>query len=327
MSGSIFAVGSGEPGTHAGVLATVQADRESLDVIDQLDTGEVTYLAVRPGGGIVYATIETAGGSQLLTLAVDGLFGLRILNAVACGPGPTSHVMVTANLQFIVVAGYGSSSITTFACDSDGVARGESDTLVFEGEGPNRDRQTQSHPHQVVEYEGDLLVPDLGSDRLLRVSIDDTGSLALLESWEVPAGSGPRHVLPHKHLLLLVAELSGELLWSEDPRVGWRVEPSCVTRMPPPAPSAIISRGPDSVLLANRGPGVISIWDTSQAVPRLIEDIDSGPSWPRDMEDSEDLIVVANSRDSQLCGLDADGGEILWRTKWDHPTSVVNLDS
>lgn len=64
------------------------------------------------------------------------------------------------------------------------------------GTGPNKDRQSSSHPHQVVliEEHGELLVPDLGADKVWRLKKTPQG-------WKIEGhiqyelGSGPRHVI------------------------------------------------------------------------------------------------------------------------------------
>ena len=61
---------------------------------------------------------------------------------------------------------------------------------------PNPDRQDTPHPHQIIEGpDGEIIVPDLGNDRvwiLHRDSKEETG-LKIVGYYQAPAGSGPRH--------------------------------------------------------------------------------------------------------------------------------------
>ncbi len=64
--------------------------------------------------------------------------------------------------------------------------------LVHTGRGPDPDRQQCGHPHCVTQIPGssDVVIPDLGTDRLFVCSKD----LELRYTVSMPAGSGPRHI-------------------------------------------------------------------------------------------------------------------------------------
>ena len=71
-------------------------------------------------------------------------------------------------------------------------------SIQLHGSGPSK-RQQHSHPHQVVvhqEYQ-ELLVPDLGSDKVHRLKRNDNGSWQLIGQVEFEPGGGPRHVAFH----------------------------------------------------------------------------------------------------------------------------------
>lgn len=80
--------------------------------------------------------------------------------------------------------------------------------LKFSGSGPCKERQESSHPHQVYlvsdpSHRGDqnatkeVLVPDLGSDQIHRLSKDSSGKWAVVDSilFSKYPGGGPRHVI------------------------------------------------------------------------------------------------------------------------------------
>lgn len=80
--------------------------------------------------------------------------------------------------------------------------------LKFEGTGPRTDRQEASHPHEAYDNGDEVLIPDLGADKTLRISKGSNG-WEVKDSIDYPAGSGPRHVLVYSEGLL--AEIRAEL--------------------------------------------------------------------------------------------------------------------
>ena len=71
-------------------------------------------------------------------------------------------------------------------------------TCKFPGTGPHAERQEGSHPHQVYAHPNgqELLVPDLGSDKVWRLGRDAEGvAWEIKDVINVEAGHGPRHVV------------------------------------------------------------------------------------------------------------------------------------
>lgn len=66
-------------------------------------------------------------------------------------------------------------------------------TTQLVGKGPNKERQESSHAHHVYLNEEELLVADLGGDRVNRFGKVD-GRWKPSGHIQFPAGSGPRHV-------------------------------------------------------------------------------------------------------------------------------------
>lgn len=72
-------------------------------------------------------------------------------------------------------------------------------TITLSGSGPNQERQLSPHTHQVIyidEY-NEILVPDLGGDRVYRLKKDAKGTWSIAGHIDHEAGSGPRHVAVH----------------------------------------------------------------------------------------------------------------------------------
>lgn len=80
------------------------------------------------------------------------------------------------------------------------------------------DRQEASHAHQVIlvpELDNELFVPDLGADKVWRLTKSSGGAKqgqwAIKGSVECPQGSGPRHTVYKDGILYTLLELTSEL--------------------------------------------------------------------------------------------------------------------
>lgn len=120
-------------------------------------------------------------------------------------------------------------SVTSFPVGDDGVTLGDpTPILQLEGSGPNPDRQTSPHPHNVVEYGDEVLIPDLacppscfvirhpdrfmqGSDKVWRLIKGSSGGYEVAASVDMVPGSGPRHAVAEDGLLYVVHELDNTL--------------------------------------------------------------------------------------------------------------------
>lgn len=73
---------------------------------------------------------------------------------------------------------------------------GPSATIKLSGSGPNADRQEAAHAHQVIFHpqRAELLVPDLGADKVWRLLKGDDGLWEIRGHVAYPPGAGPRHV-------------------------------------------------------------------------------------------------------------------------------------
>ena len=88
--------------------------------------------------------------------------------------------------------------------------------LPFEAGRPGRDpsRQEASHPHQIVfnplnTIEKELLVPDLGSDKVWQLTKGSDGHWAIRGFISAEIGGGPRHVATHGIVDIMMNRLTG----------------------------------------------------------------------------------------------------------------------
>jgi 6-phosphogluconolactonase (cycloisomerase 2 family) len=84
--------------------------------------------------------------------------------------------------------------------------------MPFEHVGRNKARQSSSHPHQIIfnplnQTEKELLVPDLGADKVWRLTKRGDGGWAICGHIDFEAGGGPRHVAARGLSFTLTSEI------------------------------------------------------------------------------------------------------------------------
>lgn len=177
-----------------------------------------TYLA--EGFGKLYALRSLQEGSYLCVYTMPQTLSEVMtpddLENIGEFPTPGQHSChITLLEKQAVLSDYTSGTLSLFNLDDDGVPEGEPELIRFEGCGPDQTRQTSSHVHSSwISPDGNsLVVVDLGSDRIYRYSIID-GRLETKcpESFDLPAGCGPRHCAFKDEILYVATELSDEVL-------------------------------------------------------------------------------------------------------------------
>ena len=155
-------------------------------------------------GGMVYAVGETwiAGQGPVYAFSFDSQAkSISPVNDIAVpGTGPTHlcvHVHPKGNS--LVVACYGSGNLVSITLEKDGRLGKVVSNIQHSGSGPNPSRQKEPHPHgaYVVPGTSQILIPDLGIDKVMMYEIDPATSQLKPSKQaflEMPAGSGPRHL-------------------------------------------------------------------------------------------------------------------------------------
>ena len=86
---------------------------------------------------------------------------------------------------------FGSPNASFIATDPEDPARflRDSPAVSFPvGDGP-------SNPHQSLEFNGEIFVPDLGADKIWRIVADgEPGNFKVQGQIDVAPGNGPRHI-------------------------------------------------------------------------------------------------------------------------------------
>ncbi|EUC66213.1 lactonase, 7-bladed beta-propeller, partial [Rhizoctonia solani AG-3 Rhs1AP] len=214
-------------GGYATTIATLLFNpaSSSLSNIATTSAGfNPSWIATHPTNkSVVYATQEVTPGS-IFSFVVQQSGQLTKVASVATGGGGPAHAIITSNGQEAVAmnAHFG----TPYP------------TIAFNGTGPNPSRQESSHPHQVIEYGNEYLVPDLGADKIWRLTKSSSGALQNSGYIQQPAGSGPRHVVTKGTTLYTLHELSSTLTQQTIPPLGSTTQPSIAASVSIVAPGS-----------------------------------------------------------------------------------------
>lgn len=255
------------------------------------------FLATHPHLPVFYAVSEAEGG------AVTAFrIGSEEGHTVATGGSSPCHLAVHPAGDRLAVANYAGGSVSLISLDEHGMPTGSPMLHQFSGSGPDPERQEAPHAH-FVQFAGDeLLVVDLGSDRIHRLDLDGK----VLGGIEFPAGSGPRHLaFGHGDHRFVAFELDGTIggyratgdgTWREANRVP--ASRTGVTNFPS---HIATSAAGDLVYIANRGPDTISAFAVAaDASLTMVDEVPTGGQWPRHFAIDGDQLYVANQNSANV---------------------------
>lgn len=170
-----------------------------------------SWIQLSPDSKALFATQEQADGA-IVSFSVQADGSLKQVSKASSGGADPAALAVLSSGKEVVVADYSSGGILSFPIEADGVTLGDpAPILVLQGSGPVPGRQDSPHPHQVVEHGDEILIPDLGSDKVWRLTHSADGGYKIAGSVDQAPGSGPRHVVPHDGNLYVLHELDNAL--------------------------------------------------------------------------------------------------------------------
>ncbi|MEV4681964.1 lactonase family protein [Streptomyces kurssanovii] len=280
-----------------------------------------SYLAVghRERGPVLYCVSETAQGA-VAGFDVSGPVPRPLGEPVPTGAADPTHLTVCQD--HLVTADYGSGSVTVLPLAADGTPLAPSGVLRHEGSGPDAERQSAPHAHQVVRDPsgGWVLSVDLGTDSVRVCSLDPgTGQLTLHSVMGLPPGTGPRHLVLHPrggHAYVLGELRPTVTVCRWDPATGVLRPIAECPLFPdgagvPVQPSApVVSRDGRHLWAAVRGTDTIVVLSLDEAgeVARVVTSVPCGGRWPRDLalHPSGAHLYAANERSGDVTWFDVD---------------------
>jgi 6-phosphogluconolactonase len=211
-------------------------DRPALAV----EIGVPEFLALHPSGKVLYAAckLESGEGGVAAFEISDDKRKLQKLNEEPTGGGAACHVAVDRLGRCLFSAQYGGGSVSAFPLSADGRLLPRTALIRHTGSGPNEARQEGPHPHWVGADPTNrfLLVPDLGSDKVVIYQLDAAKcELKPHGHGRCPPGSGPRHLVfhPNGRFAYVVNELTiAVTAFRYDPQSGSLEEIQTIASLP-----------------------------------------------------------------------------------------------
>lgn len=303
------------------IAASVDADTGALTETGAVEAvADPSYLALGTADGrpVLYAVSETPQGG-VAAFDVAGPAPRPLGAPVPAGGASPTHLAVAGGL--LLTANYGSGSVGVLPVLQDGAPGPATTVLQHKGEGPDRDRQTGPHAHQVLADPSGrwALAVDLGTDSVHISALDPAGTLTPHGEAALRPGSGPRHLAfhpagAHAYVLNELAPTLTVCRW--DAATGVLEPLSEVPLLPdgadgPAYPSEVVVapdgrrlwaavRGHDSIVL-------ISL-DESGEHAEPVTAVPCGGHWPRDLalDPAGRRLYAANERSGDVTWFDID---------------------
>ncbi len=188
--------------------------------VSRIATSNPSFLAVSPDERYVYAVAENAPsggkGGEVVAYRFNKYNGsLSFINRELSGGDHPCHVETDHTGRWVFVSNYSSGTLSVYHVNREG-SLGSPFTVRHSGAGPNPQRQKGPHVHgaRVSPDNRQLLVTDLGTDRIMLYDLDTVaGKLSPSEQAFAPAtpGSGPRLLTfhPRERVVYVIEELTG----------------------------------------------------------------------------------------------------------------------
>ncbi|GAA1809795.1 lactonase family protein [Agromyces neolithicus] len=275
------------------------------------------YLAISPATGVLGIVHELADG-LVSTWTIEGDTVAPFGRPGATGSADPCHLAFAESGDLLFAANYSGGRLSVHPV-GPGVVADAALTVDFTGTGPNASRQLSPHPHQAVvdSARGQLLVPDLGADRVRLLDLalvpaaldhDDATDIVL------HAGAGPRHLVVTGDLAVTANELdrtaslldlaeAREIAWFP---IGDDLEPRGL------GCSAIRLTRSGVVLIGDRDADALRALrlDTEARTLELVATVPTGGRHPRDLQVTHDerFALVADQASDSITVITLEGG-------------------
>jgi len=189
---------------HTGMSSTPQ-----LEIVQN----NPSYITLSANKQCLYAVEEVSTGGMVYSYFCNNGTWQRTGSADSGGIGPC-HVMLDEKHNVLAVANYMDGTVSFYSLGTDGALLAEKQTILLTGQGTDSVRQEGPHAHQCVCYGNQVLVCDLGTDKVRTFRRDTKNQFQegkpLLQTC---SGAGPRHLVmtSDQKMLYLICELSNTL--------------------------------------------------------------------------------------------------------------------
>ncbi|KAF8325283.1 Lactonase, 7-bladed beta-propeller-domain-containing protein [Cantharellus anzutake] len=203
----------------------------SISLVGQSAYAQAGWVELHPNNAsILFSAIHTEPG-YVASYLIDSNGLLKQFSNTSSSGNDPPHLLVMQTGREVVVPNYGSGNVQShYLAEDELTFIGSSNVVTLQGSGPNPTRQGAPHPHQAVKYENEVLVPDLGSDKVWRLT--KSGTNWLISGFiQQPFGTGPRHIVPFGDNLYTLHELSSTLTAQTIPPLGSSTPPQLLANL------------------------------------------------------------------------------------------------
>ncbi|EJD08471.1 putative isomerase YbhE [Fomitiporia mediterranea MF3/22] len=185
------------------------SDNNALSLAGQSETGgNPSWISLHPtNSSILYAVNENSPGAlQSFVIDSEGTLSPQVSTVASGGDSPAFTVPLSTGQVAIMNYNTGNGMIIPTTSDPLHFDTSSAGLIAFPA--------PVSHPHMAVEHGDEVLVPDLGADkiwRLVKQSPDTPGQWKIQGLIEQPSGSGPRHIALADGYLYTLHELASTL--------------------------------------------------------------------------------------------------------------------
>jgi len=256
------------PTTHRILVASYTPNITTLEFDPA--AGTLTDIAQSPAGtnpswiaahptdkSLILATNEVTDGKvHLFKLQPDGK--LKLLESMGSAGEDPAHLAVLEDE--VIVGNYSSGTVLAIPFSTTAPHFLSSNPPIqLTGTGPNIERQSSSHPHQIYPISSsEVLVPDLGADRIVRLARKAQGEWAEAGDVKSNPGTGPRHIQLHNGVLYVLEELKNKLTAHVYPPASTSSTIATLPALPSPTPAQTLAApdlGPNSITPTNATDG------------------------------------------------------------------------
>ncbi len=166
-----------------------------------------SFLAIHPGGKVVYAVNEVSegpgrGNGAVTALKVNGDGTLTKINHQPSEGGAPCHCNVDATGTNLLIANYGGGNVAVYPIAEDGSLKPMSCNIQHEGSSIDTGRQKTPHAHSINLSSDNRFAyaADLGIDKIMIYDFDPKQHMlvpAKQPAVLVTPGGGPRHFSIH----------------------------------------------------------------------------------------------------------------------------------
>lgn len=282
-----------------------------------------SFLALHPNGKFLYSanrgsiSKDSLEGSAV-AYQIDQASGkLQLINQTASYGESPCHVGVDHTGAWLYLSHYAGGSLSVFPVRADGGIGELTDSISYQGHGPNTDRQEAAHLHSIQSIPDTnlILAADLGTDKLYLYHYGKEGLTAATPPYlETAPGAGPRHFqFAAAHKLVYVAEeLSNTVsVFQLDGTMRQRL-PTLPTEFKDKNTVADIHLSPDGRFLyvSNRGHNSLAIYsiDSQSGLLTFVDHVSSGGQVPRNflIDPQGAFVLVANQDSDNIMLFDRD---------------------